>query len=144
MRIRMVVILIIIFHRKYYERTFTHQESPNTCESSNTLALHFHFTILPVDNLLFLLHIYLIFFFLMDVKLVWFSDVTLQRTDYSGANGFYVVIVVKPNNLGCLVPDVLQPAGNISLRRKTVSISVTETIPSQFNAFSFFHNNSSS
>ncbi|KAK7105776.1 SID1 transmembrane family member 1-like isoform X2 [Littorina saxatilis] len=58
------------------------------------------------------------------------AAIFLQKSDYSASNGFYVVVVMKPNNHDCLVPDVLQPVGNFSTRYKTVSISVTQTIPS--------------
>ncbi|KAL8612263.1 hypothetical protein ACOMHN_038175 [Nucella lapillus] len=58
------------------------------------------------------------------------AAIFLQRSEYADFGAFYVVIVMKPNNVGCRVLEDLQPAGRPRMRQKTVSISITETISS--------------
>ncbi|XP_076457766.1 SID1 transmembrane family member 1-like isoform X2 [Babylonia areolata] len=58
------------------------------------------------------------------------AAIFLQRSDYEDFEAFYVVIVMKPNNQDCLVPDLLQPTDGTNFRHKTLTISITDTISS--------------
>jgi hypothetical protein len=54
----------------------------------------------------------------------------LQKSDFD-LEAFYVVIVMKPNNHDCRVLDSIISHGNSSAYKKTVTISVKETISSK-------------
>ena len=65
------------------------------------------------------------------VQCILFAVFVLQKSSYPTFNAFYVVIVMKPTNQECLVPDIIRPAGKSVTRYKTVSISITKSISSK-------------